>query len=65
MIVVVPDKDDYAFAKPTNLALPFHLKTEVTKSKWRIKESYHRHRYRADQFGRPDRLMLRVADRFQ
>lgn len=40
LIVVVPDKDDYATAKPTNLALPFHLKTEVSKSKWRIKESY-------------------------
>lgn len=40
LIVVLSDKDDYTSAKPTNLALPFHLKTEVTSNKWRIKESY-------------------------
>jgi hypothetical protein len=39
-IVVVPDDNDYAYAKPTNLALPFHIEAEVSKSKWRIKESY-------------------------
>ena len=39
-IVVVPDDSDYAYAKPTNLALPFHIEAEVSKSKWRIKESY-------------------------
>ncbi|MDY0871820.1 CARDB domain-containing protein [Dongia rigui] len=39
-IIVVPDKNDYAFAKPGSLNLPFHLRTEVSKDKWRIKESY-------------------------
>ena len=39
-IVVVPDAEDYAHAKPTNLALPFHIEVEVSKSKWRIQESY-------------------------
>ena len=39
-IVVVPDEENYAHAKPTNLALPFHIEAEVSKSKWRIKDSY-------------------------
>jgi len=39
-IVVVPDEENYAYAKPTKLALPFHIEAEVSKSKWRIKESY-------------------------
>lgn len=39
-IVVVPDAEDYAHAKPTNLALPFHIEAEVSKAKWRIWESY-------------------------
>jgi hypothetical protein len=39
-IVVFPDEQNYAYAKPTSLALPFHVEAEVSKSKWRIKESY-------------------------
>ena len=39
-IVVVPDDGDYAYALPTDLALPFHIEAEVTKDKWRVKESY-------------------------
>ena len=39
-IVVVPDEQNYAYAKPTNLALPFHIEAEVSKTKWRIKQSY-------------------------
>lgn len=39
-IVVVPDEENYAHAKPTNLALPFHIEAEVSKNKWRIKDSY-------------------------
>ncbi|WP_374653317.1 CARDB domain-containing protein [Dongia sp.] len=39
-ITVMPDKNDYAFAKPANLALPFHLRAEVSKDKWRIKDSF-------------------------
>jgi len=39
-IVVAPDEEDYAFAKPAHLALPFHIEAEVDKSKWRIKDSY-------------------------
>jgi hypothetical protein len=38
-IVVVPDEEDYAHAKPTTLFLPFHIEAEVSKSKWRIKDS--------------------------
>jgi hypothetical protein len=38
-IVVVPDDEDYAHAKPTKLLLPFHIEAEVSKSKWRIKDS--------------------------
>jgi hypothetical protein len=38
-IVVVPDEEDYAYAKPTKLALPFHIEAKVSKSKWRIKDS--------------------------
>lgn len=38
-ITVVPDKSDWAFAKPTQLSLPFHLEAKVSKSKWRIKNS--------------------------
>ena len=39
-IVVVPDDQDYAHAKPTKLALPFHIEAHTSKNKWRIKESY-------------------------
>ena len=39
-IVVVPDGQDYAHAKPTKLALPFHVEAHTSKNKWRIKESY-------------------------
>jgi len=39
-ISVVPADGDYAFARPTSLALPFHIEAEVGKSKWRIKDSY-------------------------
>ena len=39
-IVVVPDEEDYAYTKPTNLALPFHIEAKTSKNKWRIKESY-------------------------
>ncbi|MBA4096868.1 MAG: hypothetical protein C0484_08895 [Rhodospirillum sp.] len=39
-IVVVPDDQDYAHAKPTKLALPFHVEAHTSKNKWRIKESY-------------------------
>ncbi|MGH6893471.1 MAG: CARDB domain-containing protein, partial [Dongiaceae bacterium] len=39
-IVVVPDEDDYAFAKSTTLNLPFHIEAETSKNKWRIKESF-------------------------
>jgi hypothetical protein len=38
-IVVVPDEEDYAHAKPTKLALPFHIEAKVSKSRWRIKDS--------------------------
>ena len=38
-IVVVPDDQDYAHAKPTKLALPFHVEAHTSKNKWRIKES--------------------------
>jgi hypothetical protein len=38
-IVVVPDEEDYAHAKPTKLQLPFHIEAEVNASKWRIKDS--------------------------
>jgi len=38
-IVVVPDEEDYAHAKPTKLQLPFHIEAEVNNSKWRIKDS--------------------------
>jgi len=38
-IVVVPDEEDYALAKPTKLQLPFHIEAEVNNSKWRIKDS--------------------------
>ncbi len=39
-IAVVPDDKDWAFAQPTTLFLPFHLEAEVSKTKWRIKDSY-------------------------
>lgn len=39
-IVVVPDDQDYAHAKPTKLALPFRVEAHTSKNKWRIKESY-------------------------
>lgn len=39
-IVVVPDNQDYAHAKPAKLALPFHVDAHTSKNKWRIKESY-------------------------
>jgi hypothetical protein len=39
-IVVVPDDQDYDHAKPTKLALPFHIEAHTSKNKWRIKESY-------------------------
>lgn len=39
-ILVVPDGEDYATALPTTLLLPFHIEAEVTKDKWRIKESF-------------------------
>lgn len=38
-IIVVPDEEDYAHAKPTKLQLPFHIEAEVNNSKWRIKDS--------------------------
>jgi hypothetical protein len=38
-IIVVPDEEDYAHAKPTTLFLPFHIEVEVNKSRWRIKDS--------------------------
>lgn len=38
-IVVVPDEEDWAHAKPTTLFLPFHLEAKVSKSKWRVKDS--------------------------
>lgn len=39
-IAVIPDDKDWAFAEPTTLFLPFHLEAEVSKSKWRIKDSF-------------------------
>jgi hypothetical protein len=39
-ISVVPKDGDYAFARPTSLNLPFHIEAEVSKNKWRIKDSY-------------------------
>jgi hypothetical protein len=40
LITVTSDGDDYQSALDTHLALPFHIKTEVRKSKWRIRESF-------------------------
>jgi hypothetical protein len=39
-LIVVPDNGDYASTLPATLMLPFHIETEVSKDKWRIKESY-------------------------
>jgi hypothetical protein len=39
-IAVIPDDGDWASAQPTTLFLPFHLEAEVSKTKWRIKDSY-------------------------
>lgn len=39
-ITVVSDGYDYQHALDTQLALPFHIHSQVTKSRWRIKESY-------------------------
>jgi hypothetical protein len=39
-IAVRSDSHDYQAAIDTTLNLPFHIEAEVTKSKWRIKESY-------------------------
>ncbi len=39
-ITVTSDGHDYQSAIDTILNLPFHIEAEVTKSKWRIKESY-------------------------
>lgn len=40
LITVTSDGDDYQTALDTHLALPFHIKTEVRKNKWRIRESF-------------------------
>jgi hypothetical protein len=40
VIIVTSDGNDYQTAKNTELALPFYVGAEATKSKWRIKESY-------------------------
>ena len=39
-ITVTSDGHDYQAAVDTTLRLPFHIEVEVTKSKWRIKDSY-------------------------
>jgi len=39
-ITVTSDGHDYQSALETTLRLPFHIEAEVTKSKWRIKDSY-------------------------
>lgn len=39
-ITVVSDGYDYQHALDTQLALPFHIHSQVTKSRWRIKDSF-------------------------
>jgi hypothetical protein len=39
-IAVIPDDEDWATAQPTTLFLPFHLEAEVSKNKWRVKDSF-------------------------
>jgi len=40
LISVAVANGDYAYARPTKLNLPFHVKVEGTADKWRIKQSY-------------------------